>query len=133
MKPHRDKKYKLTPQRQAILQCLEGNKDHPSAVDIYRKVKRRFPTMSFATVYNNLEILLEKGSIRSLTIDPERKRYDPDITCHHHIICQECKRIVDVYADLQVSIPEDQKDDYDVTGSHIEFYGLCPECNKERQ
>ena len=48
---------KLTPQRLAILNYLEGNKEHPSAEDVYKAVSRKFPTMSLATVYNTLESL----------------------------------------------------------------------------
>ncbi len=123
---------KLTPQRLAILEYLDGNTSHPSAEDIYRVVKRRFPTMSFATVYNTLEILRKRGLILELIIDPERKRYDPNIEPHHHIICIKCKRIVDVYMDFEVKIPDAHSHGFKVLGNHIEFYGLCNECRTER-
>ncbi|MBI5598388.1 MAG: transcriptional repressor, partial [Deltaproteobacteria bacterium] len=49
---YREKGLKLTPQRLAILEYLEGNTSHPTAEDIYRAIKRKHPTVSFATVYN---------------------------------------------------------------------------------
>ncbi len=131
MEHYRENGFKLTPQRLAIMKCLEGNKNHPSADDIYQDVRKTFPTMSFATVYNNLEALMAKGRISSLSIDPERRRYDPDTSCHHHLICLTCKKMVDVYADFNVRVPDEQKTDFEVLGSHIEFYGTCPECKKE--
>lgn len=131
MERYREKGFKLTPQRLAIIKCLEGNKNHPSADDIYQDVKKTFPTMSFATVYNNLETLREKGHISSLSIDPARRRYDPDTSCHHHPICLKCKIVVDVYADFKVNVPEEQNTAFEVLGSHIEFYGTCPECKQE--
>jgi len=119
---------KLTPQRLAILECLDGNKSHPSAEDIYKEVLKRFPTMSFATVYNTLEVLREKGGVQALTIDPDRMRYDPDTMGHHHLICQRCRKVVDVHSDVKVDIPEDMAHGFEITGSHMEFYGLCPKC-----
>lgn len=124
---------KLTPQRLAILECLEGNKTHPSAEDIYRAVRKRFPTMSFATVYNTLEVLKEKGGLQALTIDPDRMRYDPDTSPHHHLICLACKKVVDVHADLKTELPAAMRQGFEVTGSHMEFYGLCPECKKDKK
>lgn len=131
MEYYREKGFKLTPQRVAIIKFLEGNKNHPSAEDIYHNVKKTFPTMSFATVYNNLEALRSKGHISSLSIDPERRRYDPDTSRHHHLICLKCKMVVDVRADFKVHVPEEQKTAFEVLGSRIEFYGTCPECKKE--
>lgn len=122
---------KLTPQRLAILDYLDGNKDHPSAEDIYTEVSKRFPTMSLATVYNTLEVLKSKGEVRELTIDAEKKRFDPDAGLHHHLICTVCRRVVDVRADFNLNVPAGERRDFDITGSHVEFYGLCPQCRQK--
>lgn len=121
---------RLTPQRLAVMEYLAGNKDHPSAEEIYEEIKKKYPTMSFATVYNTLEKLKELDEVRELTIDPGRKRYDPDMERHHHLICTACKKIVDVHAEYGLSIPDEQKRGFEITGSHIEFYGICEECKK---
>ena len=70
---------KLTPQRLAILRFLEKNREHPSAADIYKAVSREFPTMSLATVYNTLKVLKRTGNISELSIDSDKKRFDPDM------------------------------------------------------
>jgi len=131
MDRHRKVGFKLTPQRLAILEYLDGNKDHPAAEDIYRDVKKRFPMMSLATVYNTLEALKKSGGVLELTIDPERRHYDPNTEPHHHLICLECKKIVDVHKDFKINIPPAQRQGFKVTGNHIEFYGTCPECIKK--
>lgn len=128
---HGETGFKLTPQRLAILEYLDGNTSHPAAEDIYREVKKRFHTMSFATVYNTLEVLKRHGGVLELTIDPERKHYDPNTALHHHLICLKCKKIVDVHTDFKINIPADQRQGFKVTGNHIEFYGICPECIKK--
>ena len=119
---------KLTPQRLAILEFLDGNTDHPSADNIFKEVKKKYPMMSFATVYNTIEALKKKGDLLELTIDPERRRYDPETKPHHHLICVECKKIVDVYKQFSINVPEEVGDEFDLLGNHIEFYGVCPEC-----
>ncbi len=123
--------FKLTPQRLAILDYLEGNTSHPAAEDIYKEVRKRFPTMSFATVYNTLQVLKNRGEILELTIDPDRRHYDPNPEPHHHMICTGCKRIVDVHGDFKVEIPEDQRQGFEIKGNHIEFYGICRECRNK--
>lgn len=122
---------KMTPQRQAILEYLDGNLNHPSAEDIFREMKKKYPMMSFATVYKTIETLKNRGDILELTIDPGRRRYDPHTRHHHHLICVECKRILDIHRNFHISVPEDQAGDFETNGNHIEFYGTCPECKKK--
>ena len=133
MEKYREKGIKLTPQRLAIMEYLDGNRDHPSAEDIYREVRKKYPMMSFATVYNTLETLKKKGDLTELTIDPERRRYDPDTEVHHHLICMKCRRIVDIHKDFSLNIPDEDRDSFDVVGNHIEFYGVCPECKSSAE
>ena len=128
MKKFKDIGLKLTPQRLAILDFLEGNTDHPSADDIYKAVAVQHPTMSFATVYNTLDTLREKGHILELTIDPDKKRFDPCTDPHHHLICMSCKRVQDINMTFNLNLPENMSGDFRITGNHIEFYGICPVC-----
>jgi len=127
MNKHADFHFRLTPQRVAILDYLDGNKSHPSAEDIYRAVAKRFPTMSLATVYNTLSALERRGQLLKLTIDPSKARYDPNTFPHHHLICNLCKTIADVDTRYRLTLPDT---DFEVTGSHVEFYGICPKCGK---
>jgi len=133
MQKYKDIGMKLTPQRLAVLSFLEGNTDHPSADDIYRAVSEQHPTMSFATVYNTLDSLRDKGYVRELSIDPAKKRFDPNTAPHHHMICTSCKRVRDVQTEFEIDLPEAMKDDFRITGNHIEFYGICPVCRKKPQ
>ncbi|MEW6599715.1 MAG: transcriptional repressor [Nitrospirota bacterium] len=125
---YKSKGIKLTPQRVAILEYLDGNKNHPSAEDIYEAVRRQFPMISFATVYKTLETLKQKCDILELTIDPQRRRYDPDTKPHHHLICIRCKKIVDIEAEIPFAIPNEAKEQFEITGNHVEFYGICSDC-----
>jgi len=130
MEKYRRMGLKLTPQRLAILEYLEGNTDHPSADDIYRIVSKKYPTMSFATVYNTLGVLKERGHLRELTIDPNKKRFDPNPKPHHHLMCVKCNKTVDIHDEIEVSLPPRHDGSFKVIGHHIEFYGICPDCTK---
>ncbi|MCL4456416.1 MAG: transcriptional repressor [Nitrospirae bacterium] len=132
MEKYKDIGLKLTPQRLAILDYLDGNKEHPSAEDIYKAVSKRFPTMSFATVYNTLETLRQKGGVLELTIDPAKKRFDPNTEPHHHLICVGCKKILDIHGSYRLPLPDEKREGFELIGNHIEFYGLCPKCKKGR-
>ena len=123
---------KLTPQRLAILNYLEGNKEHPSAEDVYKAVSKQFPTMSLATVYNTLESLKRRGMIQELTMDPVKKRFDPQPAPHHHLMCVDCRKIVDVHSKFRIHLPEMESEGFEVIGNHIEFYGRCSKCKNKK-
>ena len=126
-------KMKKTPQRLAIMEYLKDNKVHPSATDVFRAVSEKYPTMSFATVYNTMETLKNIGMVRELSIDPDKKRFDPNVDRHHHLICLTCRQIVDVHGDFELSIVENERRDFDIIGNHVEFYGICPKCKKAKK
>ncbi len=126
------KKMKMTPQRAAIIKYLEGNTSHPSAEDIFESVRKKYPMISFTTVYNTLQTLKDRDRVWELNIDDERKRYDPNVKLHHHLICTRCKNIVDIFMDFQLDVPEEEAQGYMISGRHVEFYGLCPKCGKTK-
>lgn len=123
---------KLTPQRIAIMQYLDGNTEHPPADVIYKSLTRKYPTMSMATVYNTLEVLTDRGYVRELTIEPQKKRFDPNTKHHNHLMCMACKKIIDVHSVIKVHLPPEEQGDFEIIGHHIEFYGFCPPCKKKR-
>ena len=128
MEKYRKIGFKLTPQRIAILDYLEGNKNHPSAEDIYKAVSEKFPTMSYATVYNTMDALTEKKSVIELNIDTHKKRFDPDVRPHNHLICTKCRQVIDVFEKYSLEVSEDQRQGFEITSNQIEFYGICSKC-----
>lgn len=132
MNKFRAKGLKSTPQRMAVLEYLDGNTEHPSAEEIYNAVLEKYPTMSFSTVYNILETLKEHDMVQELTIDPHKKRFDPNCEHHHHLICTRCKTIVDIHEDFPLSIPSESKAGFEIIGNHIEFYGVCADCRNKK-
>jgi len=133
MHKYKDIGFALTPQRIAILEYLDGNKGHPSADEIYKAILGTLPTMSLATVYTTLAALNKRGKLRMLTIDPEKRRYDPDIADHSHMICISCKRIIDLDGDAHYALPEALVKDFSVLTCSIELTGLCPNCKQQER
>lgn len=92
----REKGMRITPQRIMILRQLLGNRNHPTAEDIYRSVCRLYPNVSLATIYNTLNMLIELGEIKELNSCNGNRRFDPNLHPHDHAVCTTCDRVFDV-------------------------------------
>ena len=123
--------FRMTPQRAGILDFLEGNKDHPSAEEIYRRVCGRFPGLSFATVYNTLQSLVSRREISEIKIVPDRARFDPCTLRHSHAMCLECGGIADIKAPGKPPLPGKPPAGFRLLSCNIEFYGVCAACGKK--
>lgn len=127
---------KVTPQRQGILKLLHGNRSHPSAESLYREIRKEYPRISFATVYNTLSRLAEAGKIQQLDIDPNKKRFDPCGVPHHHFYCKRCGRVFDL--DQGSSLVMDlhplklkSVGGHKVEGVQLNFKGVCKDCRRK--
>ncbi|HHL39278.1 MAG TPA: transcriptional repressor [Deltaproteobacteria bacterium] len=130
IKKFREEGFRLTPQRLAILEFLDGNTSHPTAEDILTEVRKTHPTVSMATVYNTLDVLKRGGRLLEITIDPRRSHFDPNPEPHQHIICVTCGRIDDLFIDSLkgIELPEDAASDFELIETHVNFYGRCRDC-----
>lgn len=122
---------KATPQRMEIIKFLSSTKSHPSAEDVYSFLKEKFPTVSFATVYNTLITLKNTGDIKELSIDPERKRFDMDLSPHNHFFCKYCKRIFDIYDSNNQHIKIENIDEHIVEEISLYYVGICKDCKNK--
>jgi len=120
----------MTPQRQVILEELKNMRTHPTADEIYQRVRRRLPRISLGTVYRNLEILSQYGMIRKTEMAGAQKRFDGNLMNHYHLRCIRCGRLEDAPVEPISSIEAylEGKSDYEILGHHLEFVGLCPRC-----
>lgn len=130
IKKLKDSSLKITPQRLAIIEYLEGNKCHPTAEEIHGGVKNAYPSISFATVYNTLEALIGIEVVKVINLNSERQHFDPDTSCHHHIVCVECSKIADVLADYSkdLTLPKEVLANFKPIDSEVNFKGLCLDC-----
>lgn len=117
--------------RQAIYELLLSTQEHPSAEWIYNTLKSEYPDLSLGTVYRNLKLLEENGSINSVAVVNGCERYDAATSPHSHFVCNKCGRVIDVFFSKEVS---------ELTGKvrvdgvkkiesfSLIYYGLCDKC-----
>lgn len=120
----------VTPQRLAVYKALVNDDNHPSPDMIYKSVLPDFPTISFATVYKILETFEQKGIISKVTSLHNTLRYDPFKDRHHHIICVNCKKIIDLKSkDLdELPVPAAVKKGNRLIDYSVHFNVICSEC-----
>ena len=116
-------------QRIKIFEYLMSSKEHPHVDQIYRALISEIPTLSKTTVYNTLNMFIEKGIIHLLTIDGTEIRYDADLTDHGHFRCEICGKVYDFEAvlnDVELDLPEG----FIVNQRDLYIRGICPTCQK---
>lgn len=129
MKELLGKDMRLTNQRKMIMEQLQSVTTHPTADEIYGMVREKMPRISLGTVYRNLEVLSSLGLVRKLENAAGQKRFDGDMTPHHHIRCEVCGKVGDIFDAPDISgIEQGLGTDFHITGFTLEFAGICPEC-----
>lgn len=120
----------VTPQRRAIIRALLETEQHPSAEDIFAIVREQHPHISLATVHRTLETLCRIGEARKVTSLHSHARYDGNVTPHHHLVCVECHRVVDVLAPELDNLLAGKRSvgDYKLLGCSVEIHVLCKDC-----
>ncbi|MFH5181509.1 Fur family transcriptional regulator [Paenibacillus sp. TAB 01] len=126
---------RMTPQRHAILAFLLNTMTHPTADEIYRALAPRFPSMSVATVYNNLKVFIEVGLVREMTYGDHSSRFDADMSEHYHALCEQCGKLVDfAYKPLDdLERTAGLETGFQVKSHRVEVYGICSDCLAAKQ
>lgn len=125
------KKRNIRPsyQRLKILEYLMKERYHPTAEDIYFDLFKKIPTLSKSTIYNTLNLFIEKRLIKEISIENNETRYDIILTNHGHFKCDICGEIVDFKINIDGFLSEDLKD-YKIREKGVNFKGICPKCLK---
>ncbi len=123
---------RLTTQRQVILEELTKVKTHPTANELYDMVRKRLPRIGLGTVYRNLELMAENGMILKIEVGGSQKRFDATTDTHYHIRCSQCGKVDDIDMPVITDLVKEASStsSYQIIGHHIEFTGICSECQK---
>lgn len=130
--------YKLTPQRETILNVLANEDEHLSAEDIYDRVRKDNPNIGLATVYRTLEMLSAMKIIDKVSFEDQKVRYEwrkTELThAHHHLYCKDCGTIIEIDEDLIGLITPiiSKKYHFQIDDLPLSFYGYCEDCQKKR-
>lgn len=123
----KDHGIKPSHHRMKIYEYLVTHRNHPNVDMVYQELIREIPTLSRTTLYNTLNLFLEKGVVQLITIAENEMHYDADVSIHGHFLCKECKNIYDIWLeDNTFDLPD--LEDFEVDESHIYFRGTCPAC-----
>ena len=119
-----------THQREVVYEAVVASHGHHSPEQIYAAVRRRIPSISLATVYNNLRLFVERGMLREVTPHATTLRVDGNIDPHHHLVCTRCKSVQDItgdFIDLK-RLARQAPGGFDLTQPLVEVFGLCQRC-----
>ncbi|MFC1830258.1 Fur family transcriptional regulator [Thermodesulfobacteriota bacterium] len=124
---------KITPQRISIYRELLKSRNHPSTDAMFQTVRKEFPNISFDTVHRTLLTFTETGIVDVVEGFGGSKRFDPDVTEHHHLHCMVCGDIVDFNHEAynNLKIPEDIQQIFTVVGKRVVLKGICEKCNEK--
>jgi Fe2+ or Zn2+ uptake regulation protein len=123
---------KATNQRLGVLEVLEET-GHSTIDEIYHRVREQHPAISLATVYNNVDIMIERDVLVEVPIAGAKSRYEIKKHDHIHLICQNCGSVTDESIDL---ISQEDltriaaKDAFAIARSQINIYGICHHCRE---
>ena len=134
METCRRRQLKITPQRVAIFRLLIQSKQHPTADLVYKAVKKAFPNISFDTVNRTLLTFADIGVVDVVETFGGPKRFDPDITDHHHLHCMACGRIIDFEDEgyTRLEVPKAIATTFTVISRRVILKGLCDTCTAKQ-
>lgn len=152
----KEKNTRKSTQRTAILKELRKMHTHPTAEELYTRVREIIPNISLGTVYRNLEFLAKQGEISCFDFAKTMK-WDGNHKYHHHIFCLNCSRLDDINPQnariitafeefdqmalslkdmMKAEIPENANENHNQYQIHdfcLVFRGLCPECQQSQE
>jgi Fur family transcriptional regulator, peroxide stress response regulator len=127
-----DRGYRQTAQRAMILAQVKATDGHPTAGEIFERVRRKDPKVAYGTVYRSLHLLARHGLIQELTFADEASRYDGRVERHDHVLCTGCGLLVDV--DVPIALiarhVAEERSGFAISSHHTVFAGTCPSCRQ---
>lgn len=120
----------VTKYAKKILEIVEQSRNHMTAEEIFMELRRTYPTVVLATVYNNLNRLRLEERIRKVSMEGMPDRYDR-VLRHDHLVCKECGKLLDVdLGDLTAQL--EQKVGTAILSYDLKLVYLCDECRKKK-
>ncbi|MFM7820554.1 MAG: Fur family transcriptional regulator [Actinomycetota bacterium] len=123
----REKQLKLTPQRQLLFGLLHQNDSHPSAESLFELASKQMPGISLRTVYQTLGELAEMGELQLVDVGTGAKRFDPNMTDHHHFVCESCGAVRDVEIAAKPKM-RGGSGKFVISQVGVVFHGRCETC-----
>jgi len=123
---------KRSRQRECMLEWLRETDSHPTAAEIHTRLLPEMPSLSLATVYRNLEVLVSDGDLDEVQSRIGAARYDGNLEPHHHFNCERCGRILDIDLPTPQGLAKRLSDAHGLASKRVRmsFFGLCRDCER---
>ena len=120
---------RATAQRVAILGFMRENLVHPTAEVVYEALRDEVGSLSLTTVYNTLKLFVEHNLVMMLTIDDTFRCFDGNIEMHVHLMCRNCKKIIDMPMPKEVAAFVEGIENFKADEVQLYVKGICKDCN----
>jgi Fur family ferric uptake transcriptional regulator len=128
----REKRLKVTPHRELILETFVNHEGHRSVEDIYRTVREQDPRVGYTTVYRTMKLLLDCGLAREIDLADGITRYEHLFNHEHHdhMICMECGTSIEFFNAGIESVQDEASEQlgFKVLDHKLQIYGVCRKC-----
>jgi Fur family transcriptional regulator, peroxide stress response regulator len=122
---------KATPQRLAIIQLMH-EAGHITIEELYQSIREKFSSISLATLYKNVNTMLDVALIREVKIAGQKTKYEIEKESHAHVVCKSCGELKDIAVDpLSLLEKSMAVSHYKMDEVSIVVSGICPECQKK--
>ena len=128
----RQRGFNVTPQRLAVLRAVAG-RPHLTAEDLVEVVRADIGAISHRAVYDAVGVLADIGLLRRIQPAGSAARYEDRVgDNHHHLICRNCGRMVDVDCAVGARPCLTAADDsgYEIDEAEVIYWGRCPTCRQ---
>lgn len=127
--------YRNTFQRDLVFDAVRTMGNHPTSDEVYDVVKEGYRDISKATVYRNLNVLVQTGKLIRVEVPQGAARYDATLNPHGHAHCRSCGNIFDV--DLKdakiIDVEAVDAGDFCIEHCRVIFDGLCADCVSSKE
>ena len=132
---HRESGLPVTTQRRAVFEAILDRTDHPTAEQLYRAVRGQLPQVSRMTVHRILATFVSLGLVVKTCHPGSATRFDPKLRQHHHLVCLDCGRIIDVEDPRLNRIPWPKVKSYEfqIQDYNVHFRGRCGHCGQKHR
>ena len=121
---------KATPQRIAIAEALDTF-GHLSVEQLYELLKKKFHSLSLATIYKNINIMMENAFVSEVKLPEQKSVYELTKEAHAHLQCKECHEVWDIHIELDDVIKEAAKNStFQIESASLVLSGICDQCRK---
>ena len=123
--------YRITPQREMIVEAIAHSGHHINAEEVFAQVQERTSSVNIATVYRTLELLVEQGLASRIDLGEERVMYATyQHGPHIHLVCRQCGQMIDANQDMLSVLNHQLQSEYQFAADlqHISVVGLCSDC-----